>query len=62
MVFAAMQHNIEAKVGTTNRWIKLMAGTAFLVTLAALVAVKCATRVGVNSSRFDGLPRPYQID
>jgi hypothetical protein len=40
-----------------------MAGTAFFfVTLAALVAVKCATRVGVNASRFDGLPRPYRID
>ena len=40
-----------------------MAGTAFFfATLAALVAVKCATRIGVNSSRFDGLPRPTQID
>jgi len=35
---------------------------AFLVALATLAAVKYATRVGVNSSRFDGLPRPYQID
>ena len=35
---------------------------AFLVTLATRVAVKYATRVRVNSSRFDGLPRPYQID
>ncbi len=39
-----------------------MAGTAFLVTLAALVAVKCATRIGVNSGHFDGLPQPGQLD
>jgi len=39
-----------------------MAGTAFLVTLAALVAAKCATRVGINSGHFDGLPRPSQLD
>ena len=39
-----------------------MAGTAFLVTLAALLAVKCATRVGIDASRFDGLPRPSQLD
>ncbi|CAA9288904.1 MAG: hypothetical protein AVDCRST_MAG08-4466 [uncultured Acetobacteraceae bacterium] len=38
-----------------------MAGRGFLVTLAAFVAVKCATRIGVNSGRFDGLPRPTQI-
>ena len=60
--FAAPQHNLWSKVGTTDRWINLMAGTAFLVTLAALMAVKCATRIGVNASRFDGLPRPYRID
>ena len=39
-----------------------MAGTAFLVTLAALVAVKCATRIGVNADHFDGLPQPGQLD
>jgi hypothetical protein len=40
-----------------------MAGTAFFtVILAALVAVKGATRIGVDSGRFDGLPRPSQID
>ena len=40
-----------------------MAGTAFfLVTLAALVAAKCAARVAVNASDFDGLPRPSQLD
>ena len=39
-----------------------MAGTAFLVTLAALVAVKCAARIGVGIGRFEGLPRPTQID
>jgi len=40
-----------------------MAGTAFFfVTLAALVAAKCATRIGVNAGQFDGLPRPSQLD
>lgn len=39
-----------------------MAGTALLVTLAALVAVKCATRVGVDASHFDGLPWPSRLD
>jgi hypothetical protein len=39
-----------------------MAGTAFLVTLAALVAVKCATRIGVNADHFGGLPQPGQLD
>jgi hypothetical protein len=40
-----------------------MAGTAiFSVTLAALVAAKCAARVAINSGYFDGLPRPSQMD
>ena len=40
-----------------------MAGTAFFfTTLAALVAVKCATRIGVNAGHFDGLPQPGQLD
>ena len=40
-----------------------MAGTAsFFVTLAALVAAKCAARIAVDAGRFDGLPRPSQID
>jgi len=40
-----------------------MTGTAFFfVTLAALVAAKCATRIGVNSGHFGGLPRPSQLD
>ena len=40
-----------------------MAGTAvFFVTLAALVAAKCAARIAVGKGRFDGLPRPSQID
>ena len=39
-----------------------MSGTAFLVTLAALVAAKCAARIAINSSHFDGLPRPSQLD
>ena len=40
-----------------------MAGTAFFFTaLAALVAVKCVTRIGVNSGDFDGLPQPGQLD
>jgi hypothetical protein len=60
--FAALQHDIWSKVGKTNRWIKLMAGTAFLLIVAALAAVTVAARVGVNSGRFDGLPHPSQID
>ena len=40
-----------------------MAGTAvFFTTLAALVAVKCAARIAVNSGDFHGLPQPTQID
>ncbi len=40
-----------------------MAGTAFFfVTLAALVAAKCAACIALNSGRFDDLPRPTQID
>ena len=40
-----------------------MAGTVFFfATLAALVAVKCATRIGVNSGDFGGLPQPGQLD
>jgi hypothetical protein len=40
-----------------------MAGTAFFfATLAALVATKCAARIAVDRGRFDGLPRPTQID
>jgi hypothetical protein len=43
-------------------WIELMPGTTFLVTLAALVAAKCAARIAVDSGHFDGLPRPSQLD
>ena len=39
-----------------------MPGTAFVITLAALVAAKCGARIAVNSGRFDGLPQPSQID
>ena len=39
-----------------------MAGTAFLVTLAALVAAKCAARIAINSGDFEGLPQPGQLD
>ena len=40
-----------------------MAGTAFFIgILAALVAAKCAASVVVDRGRFDGLPRPTQID
>ena len=61
--FAAPQHNIWSRVGETNRWIKLMAGTAFFfTTLAALVAVKCAARIAINAGQFDGLPQPSQLD
>lgn len=40
-----------------------MTGTAFFFgALAALVAAKCAARVVVDRGRFDGLPRPTEID
>ena len=39
-----------------------MPGTAFVITLAALVAAKCAARIAIDSGHFDGLPRPSQID
>ena len=40
-----------------------MPGTAFFfVTLAALVATKCAARIAINTGDFDGLPRPTQLD
>ena len=40
-----------------------MAATAFFfVTLAALVAIKCAARIAVDAGDFDGLPRPSQLD
>ena len=39
-----------------------MAVTVFLITLAALVSTKVAVHIGANSGRFDGLPRPTQID
>ena len=61
--FDASQHYAWSWVGEEhNKRTEPMAGTAFLVTLAALVAVKCATRIGVNSGRFDGLPQPGQLD
>ena len=60
--FAALQHNIWARVGKTNRWIDLMSATAFLVTVAALVAVTVAARVGVNSGGLGDLPHPSQVD
>jgi hypothetical protein len=62
LVFAAAQHNIWSKVGTTNQRIELMPGTAFVITLAALVAAKCAARIAINAGDFDGLPRPSQLD
>ncbi len=40
-----------------------MAGTTFFfATLAALMAAKCAARIVVDAGRFEGLPRPSQID
>ena len=40
-----------------------MSATAFFfITLAALVAAKCAARIAINAGDFDGLPRPTQID
>jgi len=62
LVFAALQHNIWSRIGKTNRWIELMPGTAFVITLAALVAAKCAAHIAINAGDFDGLPRPSQLD
>jgi hypothetical protein len=39
-----------------------MSPTAFLLALSALVAIKTVTRIGVDTARFDDLPRPSQID
>lgn len=39
-----------------------MSSTTFLLALAALVAFKLVARIGVDGGRFDGLPRPSQID
>jgi poly(hydroxyalkanoate) depolymerase family esterase len=62
--FAAAQHYTPSWVwGGTQQRTEPMAGTAFFfATLAALVAVKCATRIGVNAGDFDGLPQPGQLD
>ena len=47
----------------TKGWIEFMSATAFFfITLAALVAAKCAARIAINSGHFDGLPRPSQLD
>jgi hypothetical protein len=46
-----------------NQRIEVMFGTAFFfVGLAVLVAAKCGTRIAIDSSHFDGLPRPSQLD
>ncbi len=60
--FAAVQHNIWFGSGKTDRRIKSMTATTFLITVAALVAVNIAARSVAGSGRFDGLPRPPQID
>jgi len=39
-----------------------MPGTAFVITLAVLVAAKCAARIAVNSGRFGDLPQSSQVD
>ena len=40
-----------------------MPGIAFFfVTLAALVAAKCAARIAVDAGDFDDLPQPSQLD
>jgi hypothetical protein len=41
----------------THGWNSIL-----FATLAALVAVKCAARIGVNAGDFDGLPQPGQLD
>ena len=58
--FAALQHNIWSR---HNRRTELVVGTTFFcVTLAALVAVKFAARIAVNSGRFGDLPQSSQVD
>jgi hypothetical protein len=58
--FAAPQRNIWPR---KNRRTELVVGTTFFfVTLAALVAVKSAARIAVNSGRFGDLPQSTQVD
>ena len=58
-----MQHDMWSWVGKTNRRIEFMPGTAFFfATLAALVAAKGFALLAVDKGRFDGLPRPTQLD
>ncbi len=40
----------------------MTASTAFLLSVTALVVCKIATRISVDTARFDDLPRPSQID
>ena len=40
----------------------MLATAFFFITLAALVATKCAARIAINSGNFDGLPQPSQLD
>ncbi|GAA0605623.1 hypothetical protein GCM10009416_48800 [Craurococcus roseus] len=46
----------------TSKGSKPMSSTTFLLALGALVAIKIATRLGVDAGRFGDLPRPSQID
>jgi len=58
--FSALQHNIWSR---KDRRTELVVGTAFFfVTLAALVAVKSAARIAVNSGRSGDLPQSSQVD
>jgi hypothetical protein len=58
-----MQHDIWPRVEKTDRRIESMPGTAFFfATLAALLAAKGFALLAVDKGRFDGLPRPTQID
>ncbi len=58
--FAALQHKIWSR---HNQRTELVVGTTFFcVTLAALVAVKSAARIAVNSGRFGDLPQSSQVD
>ena len=58
--FAALQHKIWSRF---NRRTELVIGTTFFcVTLAALVGVKSAARIAVNSGRFGDLPQSSQAD
>ncbi len=49
-------------LGRSNRRIKQMTPTTFLLGLTALVACKIAARISVDAARFEDLPHPIRLD